>query len=217
MHEIMATAEPHGYLYLLQLSSPTGELSICRAGCCDDILHLLRENEEGSRLLYCEAVPLRDAAHLEAEVLCRLRASSGSRLGPTEALSGDPLEMLDAVRATARDACADPLLAAATRRRTRLEPAEYEALLGRFLRDQEADLQGRLVPLPELEQAFEAWQAGMEEVAGGRVPLLRDPFMKACREFGAAANEQVAVRFRARGEDSMLDAARHFRWFVKKQ
>jgi hypothetical protein len=87
----------------------------------------------------------------------------------------------------------------------------YEDLLGRFLKDKEFELQGQLVFLRELERKFKRWQA----VEGGRqVPLLRDQFMKVCRDFGAVANNSCAVRFCAKGESS-IDAAMSFKWRVR--
>ena len=69
------------------------------------------------------------------------------------------------------------------------------------------------MPLPELEQAFEAWQVGKGaevEGAGGTCPAT--PRLVSQGEFGKATSEQLtAVRFCARGEDSTLDAARRFR------
>jgi hypothetical protein len=103
-------------------------------------------------------------------------------------------------------------LATQTRRLTGLEPNDYEELLGRFLRDWETKLQGRLKTFPDLKRDFQAWQA---QEGGRRVPLLCVQFFKVCRDFGAAAYKSAAVRFTAEGESS-IDAAMYNKWQVKE-
>jgi hypothetical protein len=208
----MATAHPShswSFLYLAQLPG----LGAYRVGCCDDLSRLLGEpNRARKGIVHLEAVPRSEAAGLEAEVTHRLRASFSPQLDPAT-FCGDQREVVDTVRVAVHDG----LLAAQTRQRAGLEPANYMALLERFLRDRSAGLEGRLVPLHELERAFEAWQAGkVKGLGGGRVPLLHDPFLEVCREFGAVANERAEVRFRAPGESSMLDVALRFKWRVKE-
>jgi hypothetical protein len=87
----------------------------------------------------------------------------------------------------------------------------YEELLGRFLKDKELELQGQLMFLRDLKRKFKRWQA---QEGGRQVPLLRDQFLKVCRDHGAIACKSCAVRFCAKGESS-IDAAMSFKWRVR--
>jgi hypothetical protein len=146
---------------------------------------------------------------------------------PTQSFFGDPLQMAEVVQSAFHAIQEDLLLAAETRLLTNLEPGEYEALLGRFLEDQEAAFEGRIVQQSELERAFRIWQEEMDPFhpeRSVRVPLLTDPFLRVCRDFGACASccvavneHRVSVAFGRRGVRSLLEASVQFKWVAKRQ
>jgi len=194
-------------------------------GICESLssLSLLGSGQ----LHFCEwlpRVPRAVAERFKAEVLCHLSARfmnviTASGTCPDSIFSGDPLQMAEIVRRVFHAFQEDLLCAAETRRLTNLEPGEYEALLGRFLEDQEVAFEGRKVQ-SELELAFRIWQEEKEE--SERFPLLTEPFLRVCRDFSGcatccvAANEhRVSVAFSKKGERSLLEAAVRFKWFAK--
>lgn len=197
-----------GYLYLLQEREfvKSGE-DVYKVGRTDrDVSDRLKEYPKGSRLLYCEHVPRESVVRLEGEVLRSFRRKFRARCDVgAESFAGPWDEMVAAVREViSSDRRCAALSGDVTRRTGCASASEYDLVLARFLEKHEGRLEGRLVSIEELERMFE------EEA---KVPLLREPLARACRSFGAAAHERLEVQFRARGENTLLDAAMHFRTF----
>ena len=200
----MATEGPLSFMCLWESnrSDKAAAATTYDFGCCN----VLGVAAHGLRLHLCERVPLCDATRIETYVRGRLCALTRSRPGQGAGFAADPLELAEAIHEALRVFRYDQLLAAETRRCTRLEPCEYEALIGRFLTEREGFHKGWSVPLEDLKSSFKTWQ---EQTEGGRqVPLLHEQFFKVCHDFNAATYESVTVRFldEEKGEYSMLDA-----------
>ena len=213
--ETRAGGSGRGYLYVLQEREflRSGE-QVYKVGRTDrDVFDRFAEYSKGSMLLYCEHVPLESVVRLEGEVLDVFRRRFRPRrdLGH-ESFAGPWEEMVDALREVLNADRARAANAADVIRRTGLaSAAEYDLLLVGFLQAHERELQGRLVPIEDIEVLFERY---LVDVGRAQTPLLREPFARACREFGAAAHERLEVQFRARGENTLLDAAMRFRAFA---
>ncbi len=209
-----------GYLYLLQEREffRSGE-DVYKVGRTDrDVFARFKEYSKGSRLLFCQHVPLDRVKALEDEVKARFRRHFRSRVDVgSESFVGQWHEMVDVVVDVVREDRDSKCVAHDVVRRTGCRPAEYDAAVARFLQAHERELEGRLVPIEELAQMFRGFETqeaetGMTQTSTGA--LLTEPFLRACRDVGAVAHESLSVQFRAPGENSLLDASMRFREFA---
>ena len=211
-----------GYLYILQEREffRSGE-DVYKVGRTDrDVFERFKEYPKGSRLLFCQHVPLDRVKDLEDEVKARFRRLFRARIDVgSESFVGQWHEMVDVVVDVVREDRDVKCVARDVVRRTGCRsPAEYDAALARFLQAHERELEGRLVPVEELERMFRDFERAREADTGttqtSTGALLTEPFLRACRDVGAVAHESLSVQFRAPGENSLLDASMRFREFA---
>jgi hypothetical protein len=180
-----------------------------------DVFERFKEYPKGSTMMYCERVQRASVRRIEAEVLRRFRGRFRARQDVgAETFEGPWEEMASTVREVIEDDRMAGHVEADVARRAGCTAAEYDALMTRFAAEVERRYRGELVPIETIELDYDEFARQASSSCTTSSTLLRDPFLRACREIGAAPVERLSVQFRAPGKNAFLDAAMHFRSFA---